>query len=124
MDEADGERVMKAAREVLDGIVEDARLFLVSSRDALRWRRKEAGESLKPSLVIPDSLDDTGFAQFEASLADYLSREKGNAKLAKYQSRLRGWQKACWMRALRRQGRVSGRVLSSWPGRLSACARR
>ena len=90
MDEADGERVMKAAREVLDGIVEDARLFLVSSRDALRWRRKEAGESLKPSLVIPDSLDDTGFAQFEASLADYLSREKGNAKLAKYQSRFEG----------------------------------
>lgn len=90
MDEADGERVMKAAREVLDGIVEDARLFLVSSRDALRWRRKEAGESLKPSLVVPDSLDDTGFAQFEASLADYLSREKGNAKLAKYQSRFEG----------------------------------
>ena len=90
MDEADGERVMKAAREVLDGIVEDARLFLVSSRDALRWRRKEAGESLKPNLVVPDSLDDTGFAQFEASLADYLSREKGNAKLAKYQSRFEG----------------------------------
>lgn len=90
IDEADGERVMKAAREVLDGIVEDARLFLVSSRDALRWRRKEAGESLKPSLVVPDSLDDTGFAQFEASLADYLSREKGNAKLAKYQSRFQG----------------------------------
>lgn len=90
MDEADGERVMKAAREVLDGIVEDARLFLVSSRDALRWRRKEAGESLKPNLVVPDSLDDTGFAQFEASLADYLSREKGNAKLAKYQSRFQG----------------------------------
>lgn len=90
MDEADGERVMKAAREVLDGIVEDARLFLVSSRDALRWRRKEAGESLKSNLVVPDSLDDTGFAQFEASLADYLSREKGNAKLAKYQSRFQG----------------------------------
>lgn len=90
MDESDGDRVMKAARDVLAGIVKDARLFLVSSRDALRWRRKAAGESLKPSLVIPDSLEDTGFTQFEESLADYLSREKGNAKLGKYQSRFQG----------------------------------
>lgn len=90
MDEADGERVINAARKVLEGIVDEARLFLVSSRDALRWRRKEAGEELKASLAIPDSLDDTGFTQFESSLADYLSREKGDAKLGKYQSRFQG----------------------------------
>lgn len=87
MDEEDGKRVIDAARQILAGIVDNPRLFLVSSRDALRWRRKAAGEVMKSNLVIPNSLDETGFVQLEKSLADYLSREKGEAKLEKYKSR-------------------------------------
>ena len=90
LSEAEGKAIMTAAHKVLQGIVDEVRLFLVSSRDALRWRRKEAGEVLKPHLEIPDSLETTGFTQFESSLADYLSREKGDAKLRKYQSRFQG----------------------------------
>ena len=62
------------------------RIFLVSSKQALLYRRKENGEELKKKtlLSLPDSIEETGFPQFEAALARFLSEDKGMAKLSKY----------------------------------------
>ena len=62
------------------------RIFLVSSKQALLYRRKENGEELKKKtlLSLPDSIEETGFPNFEMSLARFLSEEKGMAKLRKY----------------------------------------
>ena len=62
------------------------RIFLVSSKQALLYRRKENGEELKKKtlLSLPGSIEETGFPEFEMSLARFLSEEKGLAKLRKY----------------------------------------
>lgn len=64
------------------------RIFMVSSKQALLFRRKESGESLKAKtlLMLPDSMEETGFPEFENALAYFLSEEKGAAKLKKYVS--------------------------------------
>lgn len=61
-------------------------IFLVSSYQALLYRRAESGEalSLKQSLNKPDNIEITGFPEFEAALGHFLSEEKGNVKLQKY----------------------------------------
>lgn len=61
-------------------------LFLVSSKQALLYRRSEAGETLtaKQSLSKPDNLEVTGFVDFEQTLGRFLAEEKGQAKLQKY----------------------------------------
>ena len=77
---------------VLDNLADlgdfSKRIFMVSSKQALLFRRKECGESLKAKalLMLPDSLEATGFPEFEKSLAFFLSEEKGSAKLKKYVS--------------------------------------
>lgn len=62
------------------------RIFMVSSKQALLFRRKEGGETLKAKtlLMLPDSMEETGFPEFEKTLAHFLSEEKGRAKLNKY----------------------------------------
>ena len=64
------------------------RIFMVSSKQALLYRRKEAGETLKAKtlLMVPDTIEETGFPEFETALAHYLSEEKGLTKLKKYVS--------------------------------------
>lgn len=61
-------------------------IFLVSSLQALYWRRKAAGEPLTPrqELLLPQNIDATGFPAFEAALSRFLSEEKGRAKLHRY----------------------------------------
>lgn len=75
--------------EHLKGIKRFPPLFLVSSRQALTFRRKENGEtlSMKKMLELPASLETTGFLEFEAALKDFLFEEKGRVKLQKYVSR-------------------------------------
>ncbi|MCR5175245.1 MAG: dynamin family protein [Anaerovibrio sp.] len=62
------------------------KVFLVSSRQALLYRRAEGGEQLKPKLLAekPDNFEITGFVEFEKELGWFLSEEKGKAKLEKY----------------------------------------
>lgn len=62
------------------------RCFLVSSRQALLYRRKVNGEVLKSKALMdmPANIDETGFPAFEAALGNFLSEEKGLAKLNKY----------------------------------------
>jgi GTPase SAR1 family protein len=64
------------------------RIFMVSSKQALLYRRKESGEALKAkmALMVPDTIEETGFPEFENALAHFLSEEKGLTKLKKYVS--------------------------------------
>lgn len=62
------------------------RIFMVSSKQALLFRRQESGEVLKgkTALMVPDTIEETGFPEFEAALAHFLGEEKGLTKLKKY----------------------------------------
>ena len=84
--ENDGERIKVLAYNELKKCINKPRVFLVSSKHALNKRRSDSGETVKG--FIPNSIDETGFKEFETSLADYLIREKSGTKLKKYISRL------------------------------------
>ncbi|MDO4921344.1 MAG: dynamin family protein [Phascolarctobacterium sp.] len=84
------ERLIKYA---LDNLVDvqdfSQRIFMVSSKQALLYRRRENGETLKPTALLncPNTLEETGFPEFERALGKFLSEEKGAAKLRKYAAR-------------------------------------
>lgn len=69
------------------------RIFLVSSRQALLYRRNQNGEQLKPKILlsVPKDIETTGFPAFETALGQYLSEERGLSKLRKYASRLQSY---------------------------------
>lgn len=83
---ADGGRILRLAREQLKDIVPNPRLFLVSSRGALNWRRAEQGETFKGH--VPESFEETGFPELEDALSAYLLQERTRTKLDKYEKRL------------------------------------
>lgn len=64
-------------------------IFLVSSKQALLYRRNEHGEPLsaKLKLALPADMAETGMVEFEAELKQFLFTEKGKAKLKKYVGR-------------------------------------
>lgn len=65
-------------------------VFLVSSKQALIWRRHERGEEISRKLLrkyLKDSLTETGFPEFEQSLRTFLFKDKGKAKIEKYVKR-------------------------------------
>lgn len=71
----DSTRVMARVRRELDKIVRDARVFLVSSKQALKARTdKGAGNG---------NLAMGGLPQFEAALASFLQQERTSVKLRK-----------------------------------------
>lgn len=74
----------------LPGLPQDIKIYMVSSLQALLYRRQNVnGEVLKPKqqLKVPESFETTGFIDFEQGLSDFLSNEKGRAKIQKYASR-------------------------------------
>lgn len=83
----------RVVKHVLDNLqdVQDfsQRIFIVSSKQALLYRRKQAGEALKTKALLncPATLKETGIEELETALARFLSEEKGNAKLKKYAER-------------------------------------
>lgn len=83
----------RVIQHVLDNLqdVQDfsQRIFIVSSKQALLYRRKQAGEVLKSKALLncPATLAETGIEELETALARFLSEEKGNAKLKKYAER-------------------------------------
>ena len=91
-DEVIGEEE-RVIQHVLDNLqdVQDfsQRIFIVSSKQALLYRRKQAGEALKPKALLncPATLEETGIVELETALGRFLSEEKGNAKLQKYAER-------------------------------------
>lgn len=62
------------------------KIFMVSSKQALLYRREKNGELLKPKeqLSLPLDFEETGFPAFESALTKFLDTEKGNAKIQKY----------------------------------------
>lgn len=70
------------SEEVKNGL----RVFPVSGKQALTWRRKENGETLKSSVMkwLPKSIEETGLPTFEKALLRFLDEEKGRIKLEKY----------------------------------------
>ena len=64
----------------------ELRIFLLSSYQALLFRRQENGDELtaKQLTKIPMDFADTGFPEFEKSLSDFLIHEKGQSKLDSY----------------------------------------
>lgn len=89
--EMEEQEAVAFAREHLQKMMHDLdrplRLFLLSSKQALVYRRVNNGETLKPSITkryMPSSLTETGFPGFESALAKFLSDEKGAIKLRKY----------------------------------------
>lgn len=83
----------RVVKHVLDNLqdVQDfsQRIFIVSSKQALLYRRKQAGEALKPKALLncPATLEETGIVELETALGKFLSEEKGKAKLQKYAER-------------------------------------
>ncbi len=67
-------------------LAKDLRIFLVSSYQALLYRRQAVGEALttKQVLKIPDDFAITGFAELEDALSYFLVHEKGQSKMELY----------------------------------------
>lgn len=84
------QRVIKFVRDAIYKIApeleENLHIHLLSSKQALVYRRLENGEILKPNVAAqkPESLEETGFLEFEDALGTFLSEEKGHIKLAQY----------------------------------------
>ena len=91
------ERVVKYVSDNLAVVMPHGlKVFLVSSKQALTWRRKENGEKLPMSAVkfMPNSIEQTGFAAFEEMMGKFLDDERGRVKLKKYILRAKGYLKA------------------------------
>lgn len=72
-------------------LANELRIFLLSSYQALLFRRRENGDELtaKQLTKIPVAFSDTGFPEFEKSLSDFLIHEKGQSKLDSYRLQTR-----------------------------------
>lgn len=81
----DEEKVFNYAKEHLQRIVENPRIYMVSAKGALNYKRKANGEIFKGK--VPQTLEETGFIDFERDITEYLVNEKGIDKLKKYISR-------------------------------------
>lgn len=85
--EDEQERVIKYVSDNLKAVVpRELKVFLVSSKQALTWRRNENGEKLPMSAAkfLPKSIEQTGFPTFEEAIGKFLDDERGNVKLEKY----------------------------------------
>lgn len=92
--EDEQERIIKYVSDNLKAVVSrELKVFLVSSKQALTWRRKERGEKLPMSAAkfMPKSMEQTGFAPFEETIGKFLDDERGRVKLEKYISRAKSY---------------------------------
>ncbi|MDQ1909061.1 dynamin family protein [Paenibacillus sp. GD4] len=78
--EASQRKVMDYIQEHLAPITKNAKVFLLSAKQALAARRHALGEAVKGEIV---PMEQTGYLEFEAALGAFLSEERGGAKLAK-----------------------------------------
>lgn len=90
------ERVIKYVYDNLATVVpNELKVFLVSSKQALTWRRKENGEKLPISATkfMPKSVEQTGFTLLEDEIGKFLDDERGRVKLEKYVSKSKNYLK-------------------------------
>ena len=80
------EFVSDAIYKIAPELGNDLHIHLLSSKQALVYRRLQNGETLKPNVAAqkPETLEETGFLEFENALGNFLSEDKGRVKLAKY----------------------------------------
>ena len=83
--EVDGNRVTQVVTRELKKFIPNPRIYLLSSKAALRFRRQQSGETVKGD--IPENLQETGFVEFEHDLSEYLVKEKSSDKISKYANR-------------------------------------
>lgn len=80
--EEDEEKVLNYAKDHLVPRVNVPKIFMVSSRAALNYKRMKNGEVFKGK--TPENYEVTGFKDFESNLSDFLNNERGKAKINKY----------------------------------------
>ncbi|SES08055.1 dynamin family protein [Salipaludibacillus aurantiacus] len=88
--EDEEERVLRYIKDHLDKIkgLNEAKVFLVSSLEALQIKRIESGESFRVRRRKYTSLEETGFNRFEEELDRFLQYDQGKVKAAKQIRRL------------------------------------
>ena len=70
----------------IDGMPKKVRLHLISSKQALLYRRNANGEDIPISkrVQIPASIEETGLVDLENEIGHFLADEKGMTKIGKY----------------------------------------
>lgn len=82
----DEEKVRKDAITKLQPLLPGVKLYFVTAKHALNAKRKANGEELKSVRGRPIpvwDIEDTGFLELEAAVADFLQYERGAVKLGK-----------------------------------------
>lgn len=85
MTREDEQKVFDYALKHLKKYVPKPKVYLVSSRGALNYKRKTNGEIFKGK--VPANFAETGFDTLEGEIANYLINERGRIKLDKYYHR-------------------------------------
>ena len=80
----DREKVQQYIRLHIEPLTDKPRIYLASSKQALDYRRTQAGEIVKSKQKIISSLDESGFSVLEKELGEYLIGGIGRTKLQKY----------------------------------------
>lgn len=74
-------KVINYVREHLEIVVSNPKIFMVSAKGALNYRRVLNNEEVKGE--IP-SMESTGFIELEENMSEFLTNERGNIKLSKF----------------------------------------
>lgn len=82
----DEKKVYEYAREHLLPHVDQPKIFMVSSRGALNFKRTKNGEVIKGK--TPKTIEETGFIELENEIARYLTEERAKTKLDKHYKRV------------------------------------
>lgn len=75
------QKIIEYARQHLGQVVKDPRIFMVSAKGALNYKRAQNNESVRGP-IIP--IEYTGFIELEEAMSEFLSIEAGRGKLLKH----------------------------------------
>lgn len=75
------QKIIEYARQHLGQVVKNPRIFMVSAKGALNYKRAQNNELVR-GLSIP--IEDTGFIELEEAMSEFLSIEAGRGKLLKH----------------------------------------
>ena len=78
-------RIYNHFTEGLNGIVPPERIFLVSNKNALKYKLQQKGKVYKNPVA---TYEESGFGVFETAIQEYLANERGNIKLQNYRAEL------------------------------------
>lgn len=80
------QKIIQYAKEHLKDVVQDIKIFMVSAKGALNYKRSLNNEKVKGE-ILP--IESTGFIELEENLSKYLSIEAGRGKLLKYINKIK-----------------------------------